>query len=439
MISLLFNIAINANLVYNFDRHIMSDIIFRKVGFFMNMNVNVKTNFPTKHVFSKGSVMTLAVSLIVLAVGILGRGICAMIYYQKISVLHSLYQIFGTGSVAIVNIIISVLTSLVLIAVAVGLFYAKSSISNEPASAAGLSFLKTVLIIAAVYSALGIVVSFASVSVINYTDIDGYTGFINFSATGMFWLTFFLGIALLCVEISFIRMCSAMTENLRDGSIVKKGAGLSFFAGTIGILTCAVAFCVKLFHLVNPPADYIKNITADRAARTLSGAQLILNCFNVIIFAAAVVIFVSLVIIAASYATANDNILRSARSSYYNAGHTVINPENLQDFSSAQNYNYHQSPDFTPYYQANQTYQTVNKNIFNGEVPPVPQAPQNPFIPKTQYPNANPNFTNTPNPVYQTAPTSAPSYPQTPPAPPAPSVPTAPTVPAPDLSKHDQP
>ena len=34
----------------------------------MNMNVNVKTNFPTKHVFSKGSVMTLAVSLIVLSV-----------------------------------------------------------------------------------------------------------------------------------------------------------------------------------------------------------------------------------------------------------------------------------------------------------------------------------------------------------------------------------
>ena len=439
MISLLFNIAINENLVYNFDRHIMSDIIFRKVGFFMNMNVNVKTNFPTKHVFSKGSVMTLAVSLIVLAVGILGRGICAMIYYQKISVLNSLYQIFGTGSVAIVNIIISVLTSLVLIAVAVGLFYAKSSISNEPASAAGLSFLKTVLIIAAVYSALGIVVSFASVSVINYTDIDGYTGFINFSATGMFWLTFFLGIALLCVEISFIRMCSAMTENLRDGSIVKKRCRSFLLCRNDRYSHLCSRFLRQALPSCQSSCRLYQNITADRAARTLSGAQLILNCFNVIIFAAAVVIFVSLVIIAASYATANDNILRSARSSYYNAGHTVINPENLQDFSSAQNYNYHQSPDFTPYYQANQTYQTVNKNIFNGEVPPVPQAPQNPFIPKTQYPNANPNFTNTPNPVYQTAPTSAPSYPQTPPAPPAPSVPTAPSVPAPDLSKHDHP
>ena len=123
----------------------------------MNMNVNVKTNFPTKHVFSKTSVMTLGISLIVLAGGILGRAICAMIFSQRLSVLNSLYQIFGTGSVPIVNIIIGVLTAFMLVFLAIGLFSARSGALSEPPVTAGLSFLKTGLIAAVIYSSLAVV------------------------------------------------------------------------------------------------------------------------------------------------------------------------------------------------------------------------------------------------------------------------------------------
>jgi|GEM_PF-3535241 len=366
----------------------------------VNANLNVKANYPSKHVFSKSSIITLAVSLIVLAAAILGRAICAMIYSQRLSVCNSLYQLFGNGSIPVVNLITGIFTAGILVFLAIGIFSSRNGALSQPPVTAGLSFLKMGLIIAIIYTSLAIITSFASVRVINYTDIEGYTGPVNLSATGLVWLTIFFGFSFICCEIAYIRFCNSLKANLTDGSMIKKGPGLAFFAGIIGIITAIVAFFIKLFNLVSPPKDYIQNINADKATQTLSTSDMLLNAFNVIIFAALIVVLISMVMVAASYVVSADDILRTARNASYNATHSVTNPENLQDFSSPNTYNYNQTPTFTPYYINNKLNQDVNKNIYNGESSPIKQAPENPFLPKTQYPAAS----YTQNPAYQTPP-----------------------------------
>ena len=80
-----------------------------------NTSVNVQSSYPTKHVFSKGTAVAMSVTLFILAAVLLGRSICAMIYSQRLSVCQSLYQIFGTGSVPIVNIVVGVVTACLLV------------------------------------------------------------------------------------------------------------------------------------------------------------------------------------------------------------------------------------------------------------------------------------------------------------------------------------
>lgn len=370
-----------------------------------NTPVNVQSNVPTKHIFSKGTSVTLSVTLLIMAAAILGRAICAMIWSQRLSVYHALYQLFGTGSVPVVNIVIGALTACVLVFLAIGLFSARSGANSMPPVTAGLSFLKVGLIVSLVYTSLAVVTSFASVSVINRNDIEGYVGFINLSATGLFIFTLFLGIAAICCQAAMIRLCGAMTANLQSGTLVKKGAGLTFLGGVIGVVTAAVDFFIKLFHLVAPPKGYLESINADKATAGISNAEMLINVFNIVIFAAAVVIFVCLMILAGSYAIRCDDVIRAGRNGAYNIGHqTAFNPESVPDYATPQTYNYQQAQGFVPYYIGNQNYQNVNSNVYTGTVPPVPQAPENPFKPKTQYPSNIPAQNPAVNPVYPTTP-----------------------------------
>ena len=70
----------------------------------------------------------------------------------------------------------------------------------------------------------------------------------------------------------------------------------------------------------------------------------------------------------------------------YSNGHEAANPENIPDYTGPENYNYNQSPNFVPYYNAKKSFDAVNRNIYTGEVPPIPPTPEMPFKPKTQYP-----------------------------------------------------
>lgn len=354
----------------------------------MNNTVNntVKTSAPAKRLLSKTTVITLSVSLITLALIIFGRGISAMFNKQKLSVCYSLYQMSGSDSIGLVNIVTSAITAALLIALAFALIMSRSASKTEPASTGGLAFLKVTLAVSIIYTAVAVTISFISVGVINYTDIDGYNGNINYTATGLFWLTIVLGTAILCCEIAFVRFANSLSTNLLTGNIAKKGTFLIFVSAILGVIASLVNFCVKLYKLVSPPDNYIEDINADKKVAELSNAEILLNSFNVLIFAALIVVFICLFILAGSYAMHADDFLRSARMRAYSNGHEFVNPENIPDYTGPENYNYNQSQNFVPYYNARKNYDAVNRNIYTGEVPPVPPTPEMPFKPKTQYP-----------------------------------------------------
>ena len=116
-----------------------------KGGFIMNMNPVVRSSNPTQRVFSKTAVLTLSVSLIVTALTVLARGICAMIFNQKLTVCRSLYHVFGDGSVGMINLIVGIVTAALIFMLGTGLLFARSGARSDPTSAMGLSFLKYVL------------------------------------------------------------------------------------------------------------------------------------------------------------------------------------------------------------------------------------------------------------------------------------------------------
>ena len=100
--------------------------------------------------------------------------------------------------------------------------------------------------------------------------------------------------------------------------------------------------------------------------------------------------FVSLIMTAFSYAFAMDTIKRNARAYMYNNMHTANDPNNIPDYASQGNYNYNQQKTYTPYLQMNSQYKDVYKNIYSGEIPPIPKQypkyyPSN-NIPRTKYP-----------------------------------------------------
>lgn len=335
---------------------------------------------------SKASLSVLGGALLVLALSILGRAVSAAVYQQRLSVCRSLYQIFGIGSVPAVNLITGIFTACLLTAIAIALFAVRGTSKNKAPSAGGLFFLKYVLIVAVIYTILGIFVSFGSVSVINYTDLEGYHGSVNYTATGLFWLTIVLGSAVLCSELAFIRLIQSLTDNLQSGSLTKKGTMLGFAAGLIGLVAGAFNACLKLYQLVTPPENYVQDLQADKQLQALSNAELLLYSFNVMIFAAAAAAFVCVITLMGSYAIHTDMTLRTARMSAYNNGHTVVNPEQIMDYTNDSNFNYHQSSGFTPYYKMNQSFQNIYKDIYTGEAPPAPQTVEMPFKPKTRYP-----------------------------------------------------
>ncbi|MBQ1659728.1 MAG: hypothetical protein II059_07760, partial [Clostridia bacterium] len=108
------------------------------------------------------------------------------------------------------------------------------------------------------------------------------------------------------------------------------------------------------------------------------------------------VMFISLVMIAFSYAAAMDSIKRAARAFAYNQMHMANDPNNIPDYAAQGNYNYNQQKTYTPYFDMNRQYQDVYRNIYNGEVTPSPEPPVNPFkpapasMPRTQYPTQQP-------------------------------------------------
>ena len=356
-----------------------------------------------KKLISKPAVTVLGCSLSAISLVLLTRAIISAVSSQRLDIYASLYYLFGSSSIFIVNIIMGIILAAAALFMAVGIFTARSGVTNfSPMSSSTFTVMKASAIFAVIITAVTIIISFASVSVLNYNYVsntanlkptDSMYFYYNSNADSLFWATILLGAAAVMSECALIRLSSSLQRNIKKAEPVKNGAVLLSISSIIGTVISSVIFCITLYSLVVPSRSYRERIYNDLPAAGLEPSTLALNTLNIVIYAAAAVVFISAVISAFSYAVSIDLINKRIRQSAYNNIHTAVNPQNYPDYTVPGNYNYNQPPEFVPYYDLNRSHQSTYKNIYTGEVPPAPETPVNPFlpqqptIPRTQYPD----------------------------------------------------
>lgn len=344
-----------------------------------------------KNIFAKPAVTALGCSLGVLGVTVLARAICSAADQKQLDLYASLYYMFGSSSVFIVNIVMGSIIAAALFFLAAGIFSARSAILRSDTAENPTGMLKMSSVTAVIITAVYIVIAFASVGVLNYTQISTSSP-VSASGNSLFTAAFFLGTVTLSAEISLIRLAGSINKNIRSSDTVKKGSALLSVSSIAGAAVAFGIFCAALYTLVIPSDSYRQAMIKDLPVKALEPSKIILDSVNIILYASLLVMFVSLTTIAFSYASAMDMIKRNARAFAYNQMHIANNPNNIPDYASQGNYNYNQQKTYTPYFDMNRQYQDVYRNIYNGEVQPAPEPPVNPFrpapvsIPRTQYP-----------------------------------------------------
>ena len=163
-------------------------------------------------------------------------------------------------------------------------------------------------------------------------------------------------------------------------------------ASIAGAVTSVSMFFAALYKLVTPSNALRQSVMHDLMFQKPDVGDLLLSTLAVMLFTSLSVVFISASIAALSYAAAVDALNRAGRSTLYGNMYGAFGSENIPDYTVPGNYNYYQPKTFTPYADVNNQYKDIYKNIYNGEIPPVPAAPKNPFkpdSPKTQYPSSN--------------------------------------------------
>ena len=145
-----------------------------------------------KNIFAKPMITTLGCSFGVLGVCVLARAICSAADQKQLDLYASLYYMFGSSSVFIVNIVMGAILAAALFFLAAGIFSARASILNNENAGNPTGVLKLSSVIALVITAIYIVIAFASVGVLNYTQISP-TEVTSASANSLFTAAFFLG------------------------------------------------------------------------------------------------------------------------------------------------------------------------------------------------------------------------------------------------------
>lgn len=357
----------------------------------MNNFVFSSPGAAVKNIFSKPMITTLGCSLGVLGVSVLARAICSAADQKQLDLYASLYYMFGSSSVFIVNIVMGSIIAAALFFLAAGIFSARSAILRNETIENATGMMKISSVTALVITAIYIVIAFASVGVLNHTQISE-ASLVSASANSLFTAAFFLGAVTIAAEISLIRLSGSINKNIGSSDTVKKGSALLSVSSIAGASVAFGIFCAALYTLVIPSESYRQSIIKDLPVKALEPSKIIMDSINIVLYISLLVMFISLVMIAFSYAAAMDSIKRAARAFAYNQMHMANDPNNIPDYAAQGNYNYNQQKTYTPYFDMNRQYQDVYRNIYNGEVTPTPEPPVNPFkpapasMPRTQYP-----------------------------------------------------
>lgn len=320
------------------------------------MNPNYNNQIPgselIKQFFTRTSMLTITIASAMLSALIIFQTVIYTFSGDKISMISSLYYLFDNQHIEIINAVFGSIISLVSILFFISFLsiYLKAKAGDSITS--GLSMLTISSVIYIIVTCITVTLSFASISVQRYqsSKLNNLFDSREFSkvpqtytstqANYDFLIYILFGATAILLGIGAVRISLAMKKASSDMEIPSNRGGALFLSGSISaIVLTNIAFFIALSSLVIPNTEI-----------TLEPITLLSSTINVLIFAAASVIFYGLAFLSSNYTSSINKAYPSNTklSSYYAGYATNAYPTNA---------NRPPVPPVTPYIQTrNQLY-----------------------------------------------------------------------------------
>lgn len=320
------------------------------------MNPNYNNQIPgselIKQFFTRTSMLTITIASAILSALIIFQTVIYTFSGDKLSMISSLYYLFDNQHIEIINAVFGSIISLVSILFFISFLsiYLKAKAGDSITS--GLSMLTISSVIYIIVTCITVTLSFASISVQRYqsSKLNNLFDSREFSevpqtytstqANYDFLIYILFGATAILLGIGAVRISLAMKKASSDMEIPSNRGGALFLSGSISaIVLTNIAFFTALSSLVIPNTEV-----------TLEPITLLSSTINVLIFAAASVIFYGLAFLSSNYTSSINKAYPSNTklSSYYAGYATNAYPTNA---------NRPPVPPVTPYIQTrNQLY-----------------------------------------------------------------------------------
>ena len=288
------------------------------------MNPNYNNQIPgselIKRFFTRTSMLTITIASAMLSALIIFQTVIYTFSGDKISMISSLYYLFDNQHIEIINAVFGSIISLVSI-----LFFI-SFLSIYLKAKAGDSMLTVSSVIYIIVTCITVTLSFASISVQRYqsSKLNNLFDSREFSevpqtytstqANYDFLIYILFGATAILLGIGAVRISLAMKKASSDMEIPSNRGGALFLSGSISaIVLTNIAFFTALSSLVIPNTEV-----------TLEPITLLSSTINVLIFAAASVIFYGLAFLSSNYTSSiNKAYPSNAKLSSYYAGYAT--------------------------------------------------------------------------------------------------------------------
>lgn len=294
------------------------------------MNPNYNNQIPgselIKRFFTRTSMLTITIASAILSALIIFQTVIYTFSGDKISMISSLYYLFDNQHIEIINAVFGSIISLVSILFFISFLsiYMKAKAGDSITS--GLSMLTVSSIIYIIVTCITITLSFASISVQRYqsSKLNNLFDSREFSevpqtytstqANYDFLIYILFGATAILLGIGAVRISLAMKKASSDMEIPSNRGGALFLSGSISaIVLTNIAFFIALSSLVIPNTEV-----------TLKPITLLNSTINVLIFAAASVIFYGLAFLSSNYSSSiNKAYPSNAKLSSYYAGYAT--------------------------------------------------------------------------------------------------------------------
>lgn len=294
------------------------------------MNPNYNNQIPgselIKQFFTRTSMLTITVASAILSALIIFQTVIYTFSGDKISMISSLYYLFDNQHIEIINAVFGSIISLVSILFFISFLSIYLKAKADDSITSGLSMLTVSSVIYIIVTCITVTLSFASISVQRYqsSKLNNLFDSREFSevpqtytstqANYDFLIYILFGATAILLGIGAVRISLAMKKASSDMEIPSNRGGALFLSGSISaIVLTNIAFFTALSSLVIPNTEV-----------TLEPITLLGSTINVLIFAAASVIFYGLAFLSSNYTSSiNKAYPSNAKLSSYYAGYAT--------------------------------------------------------------------------------------------------------------------